>query len=295
MKKLFCLVAIVFNLAIAKAELSNIVALVNNEPITLHEFLARKHMIMALNNINNPDSQTDKQLDRMAINSVINDLLLYQSVNGKKSSDSELNESIETIEQRNKMAKGQLMQLLKSKSVDINSFKSQIGAEIIKMNILSSISRSVAISAKEVDAIILATNSKDAEISVQIFTSKDKQDKTLQKMYGLQKRLTNCHDIKESLYKDFSTLEIVNQNLSTLDSTLQTILKDLNTGEKSSVFEMQDGFKLILMCNKKIVNVTLDENDYVVNLLTNKKMSQKAQKYFEDMRKKAYIKIMLPL
>ena len=295
MKKLFCLVAIVFNLAIAKAELSNIVALVNNDPITLHEFLARKHMIMALNNINNPDSQTDKQLDKMAINSVIDDLLLYQSVNGKKSSDSELNESIETIEQRNKMAKGQLMQLLKSKSVDINSFKSQIGAEIIKMNILSSISRSVAISAKEVDAIILATNSKDAEISAQIFTSKDKQDKTLQKMYGLQKRLTNCHDIKESLYKDFSTLEIVNQNLSTLDSTLQTILKDLNTGEKSSVFEMQDGFKLILMCNKKIVNITLDENNYVVNLLTNKKMSQKAQKYFEDMRKKAYIKIMLPL
>ncbi|WP_342259908.1 SurA N-terminal domain-containing protein [Candidatus Tisiphia endosymbiont of Metellina segmentata] len=295
MKKLFCLVAIVFNLAIAKAELSNIVALVNNEPITLHEFLARKHMIMALNNINNPDSQTDKQLDKMAINSVIDDLLLYQSVNGKKSSDSELNESIETIEQRNKMAKGQLIQLLKSKSVDINSFKSQIGAEIIKMNILSSISRSVAISAKEVDAIILATNSKDAEVSAQIFTSKDKQDKTLQKMYGLQKRLTNCHDIKESLYKDFSTLEIVNQNLSTLDSTLQTILKDLNTGEKSSVFEMQDGFKLILMCNKKIVNITLDENNYVVNLLTNKKMSQKAQKYFEDMRKKAYIKIMLPL
>ncbi|MDR0329920.1 MAG: SurA N-terminal domain-containing protein [Rickettsia sp.] len=295
MKKLFCLVAIVFNLAIAKAELSNIVALVNNEPITLHEFLARKHMIMALNNINNPDSQTDKQLDKMAINSVIDDLLLYQSVNGKKSSDSELNESIETIEQRNKMAKGQLMQLLKSKSVDINSFKSQIGAEIIKMNILSSISRSVAISAKEVDAIILATNSKDAEVSAQIFTSKDKQDKTLQKMYGLQKRLTNCHDIKESLYKDSSTLEIVNQNLSTLDSTLQTILKDLNTGEKSSVFEMQDGFKLILMCNKKIVNITLDENNYVVNLLTNKKMSQKAQKYFEDMRKKAYIKIMLPL
>ncbi|MFU7502408.1 MAG: SurA N-terminal domain-containing protein [Candidatus Tisiphia sp.] len=295
MKKLFCLVAIVFNLAIAKAELSNIVALVNNEPITLHEFLARKHMIMALNNINNPDSQTDKQLDKMAINSVIDDLLLYQSVNGKKSSDSELNESIETIEQRNKMVKGQLMQLLKSKSVDINSFKSQIGAEIIKMNILSSISRSVAISAKEVDAIILATNSKDAEVSAQIFTSKDKQDKTLQKMYGLQKRLTNCHDIKESLYKDFSTLEIVNQNLSTLDSTLQTILKDLNTGEKSSVFEMQDGFKLILMCNKKIVNITLDENNYVVNLLTNKKMSQKAQKYFEDMRKKTYIKIMLPL
>ncbi|MCC8371704.1 MAG: SurA N-terminal domain-containing protein [Rickettsia endosymbiont of Pseudomimeciton antennatum] len=295
MKKLFCLVTIIFNLTIAKAELSNIVALVNNEPITLHEFLARKHMIMALNNVNNPDSQTSKQLDKMAINSMIDDVLLYQSVNGKKSSDAELNESIKSIEQRNKMSEGQLLQFLKSKSIDINNFKYQIGAEIIKMNILSGISRSVAISAKEIDAIILETNSKDAEILAQIFTSKDKDDKTLQKMYCLQKRLKNCSDIKESLYKDFSTLEVINQNLSTLDSTLQTILKDLNTGEKSSVFEMQDGFKLILMCDKQIINVTSDENNYVVNLLTNKKMSQKAQKYFEDMRKKAYIKIMLPL
>ncbi|WP_341756354.1 MULTISPECIES: SurA N-terminal domain-containing protein [unclassified Candidatus Tisiphia] len=295
MKKLFCLVTIIFNLTIAKAELSNIVAFVNNEPITLHEFLARKHMIMALNNISNPDPKTNKQLDKVAINSMIDDVLLYQSVKGKKSSDSELNEYIESIEQRNKMAKGQLLQFLKSKSVDINNFKYQIGAEIIKMNILSGISRSVAISVKEIDAIILATNSKDAEISAQIFTSKDKDDKTLQKMCDLQKRLINCSDIKESLYKDFSTLEVINQNLSALDSTLQTIIKDLNTGAKSSVFEMQDGFKLILMCDKKLINVTSEENNYIVNLLTNRKMSQKAQKYFEDMRKKAYIKIMLPL
>ncbi|WP_425364093.1 SurA N-terminal domain-containing protein [Candidatus Tisiphia endosymbiont of Hybos culiciformis] len=295
MKKLFCLVTIIFNITIAKAELSNIVALVNNEPITLHEFLARKHMIMALNNIPNPDPKTNKQLDKMAINSMIDDVLLYQSANGKKSSDSEINDSIETIEQRNKMEKGHLIKFLKSKSVDINNFKFQIGAEIIKMNILSSISRSVAISAKEVNDIILATDSKDAEISAQIFTSKDKDDKALHKMCDLQKRLKNCSDIKESLYQDFATLEVINQNLSTLDSTLQTIIKDLNTGERSSVFEMQDGFKLILMCNKQMINVTSDENNYVVNLLTNKRMSQKAQKYFDDMRKKAYIKIMLPL
>ncbi len=294
-KKLFCLVAIIFNLTIAKAELSNIVALVNNEPITLHEFLARKHMIMALNNVNNPDSQTNNQFDKMAINSMIDDVLLYQSVNGKKSSDAELDESIKNIEQRNKMAEGQLLPFLKSKSIDINNFKYQVGAEIIKMNILSGISRSVAISVKEVNDIILATNSKDAQISAQIFTSKDKDDKTLHRMCDLQKRLKNCSDIKESLYKDFSTLEVINQNLSTLDSTLQTILKDLNTGERSSVFKMQDGFKLILMCDKQMINVTSDENNYIVNLLTNRKMSQKAQKYFDDMRKKAYIKIMLPL
>lgn len=295
MKKLFCLMVIIFNLSIAQAELSNIVALVNDEPITLHEFRARKHMIMALNDINNPTQQKDKQLDKITIQSLIEESLLYQNAKDKHPSDSELNEAIDNIEQRNKMPKGHLIQFLASKSVDINSFKSQIGAEIIKMNIMSSFSRSITVSPREISGVILATNEKDAEISAQIFISKDTLDKTLSKMYNLQKRLKNCLEVKESIYQDFARVEMINQNLTGLDPTLQTILKDLNTDEKSSVFEMQDGFKLILMCNKRVINVTNDENNYVLNLLTNKKMSQKAQKFFDDMRKKAYIKIMLPL
>ncbi len=294
MKKFLYAIAVILSFAVANAELPNIVALVNEQPITLNEFLARKHMIMALNNISNPDSQKDKQLNEIAIKTLIDEALLYQYSKGKKVSDKEIAEAIETIEQRNKMPKGHLLQYLKSKSVDINSFKSQIGSEIIKMNILSGLTKSVVVSPKEVNQIILDTNAKEAKISAQVFISKDKQDKTIQQMYNLQKRLKSCSETKDSLYKDFATLEIINQNLSTLDHTLQTIIKDLDIGKKSNIFEMQDGFKLIVICDKKVINVTDDENNYVVNLLTNKKMSQKAQKFFDDMRKKAYIKIMLP-
>lgn len=294
MKKFFSIIAIIFAVTLANAALPNIVALVNDDPITLHEFLARKQMIMALNDIVHPDSQKDKQLNEIAIKSLIDELLIYQYSKGKRSTESEIAEAIATIEERNKMQKGQLIQYLKSKSVDVNSFKSQIGSEIIKMNIISSLSKGVAVSSKEVNQIILGSNAKDAEISAQIFVSKDKNDKTLQQMYNLQKRLKACPEVKNSLYKDFATLEVINQNLSTLDTALQTIIKDLDIGQKSSVFETQEGFKLILICDKKVINVTADENNYVINLLTNKKMSQKAQKFFDDMRKRAYIKIMLP-
>jgi parvulin-like peptidyl-prolyl isomerase len=294
MRRLLYLITIIFNFTIAKAELPNIVALVNNQPITSCEFLARKHMIMVLNNIQYPDYQKNKQLDKVTIQSLIDESLLYQSVKNKEISDKELNEAIDSIEQRNKMPKGELIEFLKSKSVDINSFKSQIGAEIIKMNILSSFSRSVAVSPKEVNAIILSSNEKDAQISAQIFTSKDKQGKTLAKMYSLQKSLKNCRNVKKSLYKDFATIEEIDKNLSSLDPKLQIFIKDLSIDQKSSIFETQDGFKLILICDKKIINLTNDENSYLLNLLTNKKMSQKAQKFFDDMHKKAYIKIMLP-
>jgi hypothetical protein len=294
MKRFFSIIVIILNIAFANAELPNIVALVNDDPITLNEFLARKHMIMALNNISHSDGQKDKQLNAITIKSLIDDLLLYQYSNGKRSSDSEIAEAIETIEQRNNMKKGQLLQYLKSKSIDINTFKSQIGAEIIKGNILSTLSKGIAVSPKEINQVILDSNAKDVEVSAQLFISKDKKDKTLQQMYGLQKHLKRCSEVKDSLYKDFATLEVINQNLSTLDRTLQTIIKDLDIESKSSIFEMQDGFKLILICNKKVTNITDDENKYVVNLLTNKKMSQKAQKFFDDMRRKAYVKIMLP-
>lgn len=295
MKKLICLLTIVFSLNTASAELYNIVALVNDQPITLHEFKARRQMIVALNNIDDSDPQKNKQIDKIAIKSLIDDSLLYQSAKGRVISDDEINEAMENIEERNKMQKGQLVQILKSKSVDINSFKSQIGAELIKMNIVSSFSKSVFVSPKEINTIILATNSKDAEISAQIFTSKDKEKKTLLQMWSLQKRLKNCQNVKENLYKNFATMELVDQKLSSLNNTLATIIKDLNTEEKSGVFEMEDGFKLLLICNKKVINMTVDENNYIVNILANQKMSRKAQKYLDNMRKKAYIKVFLPL
>ncbi len=304
MKKFFWVVMAVLSITMAPvtygtttvtAELPNIIALVNKEPITLNEFRARKHLIMVLNNMSDISKEKDKELDQIVIKNLIDERLLHQS-SKNKISEEELQESIETIEQRNKMEKGQLIQFLKSKAVDLNSFKSQIIAEIIKYNLLSGFSKSVTISPKEMNTVILATNSRDAEISAQIFTSKNKENKTLQKMYNLQKRLKGCEVIKPALYADFAILEtVVNQKLSGLDPTMQTIVRDLNTHEKSSVFETTDGFKIVLMCDKKVINISSDENDYVLNFLTHKKTSQKTQKFLDDLHKKAYIKVMLPM
>lgn len=294
MNKIFCLVIIVLNITMAKAELPNIVALVNNAPITLNEFQARKHMIMALNDISNLSSEQEHQLDSVVMKGLIDEALLSQTTQNKIS-EGEVKEAISTIEQRHKMSRGQLIEFLKSKGVDIDSYKSQIRAEIIKTHILSGLTQSITVSPKEINTIILAANEKDAEISAQIFTSKNKEARTLQRMYNLQKRLQNCDTVKQSLYSDFATVETINQKLSALDSTMQTILRDLNIEEKSSVFETKDGFKIILMCNKKVLNITPDESNYILNFLTNKKISQKAQKFLDDLHKKAYIKIMLPL
>lgn len=292
MKKLISVV-IIFLTATTNVFASNIVALVNDQPITMYEFQSRKKMIMALNNIHNPDANTDNQLSKVALNALIDEQLLSQHTVkvGGKISEEEVSEAIKTIEQKNNMPGGYLSKMLRGHGVE-ESFRSQIKSELIKMNILSHISRSVSVSSKEIDTAILSTNSKDARISIEVFTSKDKDDKTLQKMYNLRKSLKNCSSMKESLYNKFASVVKIDKKLSSLDRVLQSIINDLKVNQSSTVFEMADGFKLILLCSKEIEGVSSEENNYVTNFLTNKKTSQKSQKFFKDLRKKAYIKIM---
>ena len=290
------LLVFVIAINVAKAESQKIVALVNNEPITLYEFQSRKKMIMALNHVKDITNFSEaKQINTIALNSLIDDELLYQHSKkvGAKISDEDLSEAIISIEERNKMPKGHLMNFLKSNGV-VDSFKSQITAELIKTNILSYMSKSINITPKEIDSLILSNNAKDVKILVKVFTSKDKDGVTIKKMYGLKKNLENCQNLKDSIYKDFANLTIIDENLSKLDSQSQMIIKDLDINQSSSVFESADGFKLILVCGKVIDTMSDEESDYVVNFLTNKKMSQKAKKFFNDMRKRAYIEIMLP-
>ncbi|HJD64702.1 MAG TPA: SurA N-terminal domain-containing protein [Rickettsia endosymbiont of Diachasma alloeum] len=293
MTKLLLIITVFFTCS-AVADTSNIVALVNNEPITLNEFRARKKMIMALNNVEEVTPAQDKQLSDIAIKSLIDESLLFQYYGDKEISQEEIDNAIKSIEDRNKMPHGSLLQYLKSRSVNPNSFIAQIKSELIKMNVLSGLSRSVQVSNKEIDVAILSSDQKEVEVSMQIFTSKDKSDKTFTQMNNLKSKLKNCSDVKKSLYDNFATMTVVTDKLSKIEETKQTIVKDLSPNQASNVFEKYNEFEIVQVCTKKILNISEDENNYVVNFLTNKKISQKAQKFFEDMHKKAYIKIMLP-
>ncbi|QQV75508.1 Chaperone SurA [Rickettsia tillamookensis] len=294
MRKLLLIITVFFAFNVAQASLPNIVASVNDEPITLNEFRARKKMIMALNNVESLTPAQDKQLSDLAIKSLIDESLLFQYAGDREIPQEEIDNAIKSIEDRNKMPHGSLLQYLKSRSVNPDSFISQIKSELIKMNILSSLSRSVQVSNKEIDVAILSSDQKDVEISMQIFTSKDGGNKAFTQMNNLKTRLKKCADVKKSLYDNFATMQIITDKLSKIEGVKQTIVKDLNSDKASNVFEVNNKFEIILVCSKKILNVNEDENNYIVNFLTNKKISQKAQKMFENMRKKAAIKIMLP-
>lgn len=294
MKQLLSIIILlVFSLS-AMGQKHDIVAIVNDEPITFNEFQARKKMLMVLNNVENLSSIQDKHFSDLTIRSLIDEFLLSQNYKGEEISQEEINNAVKSIEERNKMPSGYLLQYLRSRGVDVNSFISQIKSELVKMNILSGLYRSVQVSPREVDTAVLSLNQKDVEVSVRVFVSKNKDHNALTQMNKLKKRVKGCAQLNKSLYADFADVRDIRGKLSDLSSTEQTIVKDLDVRQVSNVFMMNDRFYMISVCDKKILDISDDENTYVVNFLANKKLSQKSQKLFQDMYKKSYIKIMLP-
>lgn len=294
MKQIFALL-VIFISSTAYCTQDHIIALVNDDPITSYEFENRKRMLMKLNNIQNPDTSTSKELNNYALQTLIDESILVQHAEkvGGKVTPEEILEAIHSIEKKNNMPAGHLMKLFSDKTIE-ESFKSQIRAELIKMNILSHLSKSVTISPKEIDVAILTSNSKDIKISAKIFTSKSKDKDTFSKMNNLQKQLKNCEIAKKVNYEKFANYVEVDENLSALEPQTQTVIKDLNQNQASRVFETHDGFKVAIVCGKEFQGISAEENTHITNFLTNKKVSQKAQKFFDNLRKKAYIKVLNP-
>lgn len=280
----------------AIAKMPDIVAIVNDKPITLFEFEARKKMAIIHNNIDASNSAVNARLNHDVLNVLIEEELLNQHAEkvGGKIGEAEIANAISIIEERNKMPKGHLVPYLKNQGINIDSFKAQLRGELIKYNIISSLSNSVSVSPKEFDVAIINAAAKDFDIKAWIFASKNNDNKTYTEMQKLKKNLLSCKNVDEKLYKDFASGENFEGKISALPVKTQSIVKDVDVGVASSIYEESEQFKVTLVCEKKIAELSAPDQTQIQAFLSNKKMSKKAEKFFKDMKAKAYIKINLP-
>ncbi len=285
-----CLNIVVLN--IYSSNLPNIVTIVNDETITAQEFLDRKHIFFALNN-NKIDPSIYKKIDLMIINNLISEKLLKQNYKGREVSEAQITDAIVNIENTNNMKSGEFIKMLKSKNVNIESFKEQLESEIIKNNIVSSLYRSVKVSPSEIKYLILSTNSKNAKISMLQFTSNDNSKKSYNQMIKLGKNLCNCKNIDKLHFNKFATIQNIDTTLHQLSGKLFAIAQDLEIEEKTSIYKDNDVFKLAIMCDKEILNMSKNDNEYIINFITNIKLSKQIKQYLETIRKKAYVKIFI--
>ncbi len=294
MKKILVSFVLLFSIS-AFAELPGIIALVNDQPITKYDFVARKKMAIVLNSIDNSDPNVDRQLNSDILRILVDEELLAQhaeKVGGTISAEA-ITDAINSIEQRNKMPKGGMKSHLRAKGVDFNVFKQQIRGELIKNQIITSLSNSISISPSEVDVAVIHSANQGFNVEAWVFTSTANDDKTLSQMQTLKKRFTSCDKVEEKLYNSFADAEKFDRKLKQMPSATRSIILDTKVGSSSSIYKENDKFKMVFVCKKES---TVSSNDLsrLKEFLSNKRMSKKAAKFFKDMKSKAYIKVMIP-
>ncbi|GAB4163510.1 MAG: hypothetical protein Tsb006_2600 [Rickettsiaceae bacterium] len=294
MKKLVAILVICFAGSVF-ANLPDIVALVNDEPITKYDFVSRKKLVTVLNNVDTSDPSVEAALNRNILNALIEEALLRQHADkvGGKISKEQVDNAILTIEQRNNMPKGGIKILLKEKGLEMESFRKQITGEIIKANIINSLSDSVSVSPSELDMAVANTSSSEFKIEAWIFTSRGAESADYKKMQNLKKRLHDCNKVDTKLYDDFADAEKFDRNLKDMAATTQSIIHDTKIGSTSSIYKENDKLKLVFVCKKDAI-VSPDNLSNLKTFLSNKKMSQKAIKFFKTLKTRANIKVMIP-
>ncbi len=293
MKKLIGIIVILFSNSVF-ATLPDIIALVNDQPITKYDFESRKKMVLVLNNIDNSNPSVDAKLNNGIINVLIEEELLNQhaaSVGGKIT-PAQVDNAISTIEQRNNMPKGSMTTFMKERGLQMENFRKQIAGELIKNNIISSLSNSVSVSPLELDVAVINTAMPQFNVEAWIFTSKEKEPKDHKQMQDLKKRLYDCNKVDQKLYDSFADAEKFDRKLDDMPSGTKSIIQDTKVGTSSSVYKEDGKFKLVFVC-KKESTVSSGDLSKLKTFLSNKKMSQKATKFFKDLKAKAYIKMMI--
>ena len=293
MKRLISVFLVLFSFN-ALADLPDVVAFVNDRPITKYDFESRKKMILVLNNIDISDPVVSRQVNSDILNILIEEELLNQHAEkvGGEVGEKEIDNAIFSIEQRNKMPKGGMKEHMKANNLDINSFRKQIKGELIKHNIVSSLSQSISVSPNEME-VALINSYQDFDIEAWVFTSKTGDKKSKYNMQLLKKRLSSCNKVDNKLFANFADGEKFDRKLSKLPAKTQSVILDTKVGSSSNIYKQGDLFKMVFVC-KKDSGVSKNDLNKIKSFLSDKKMSKKATKFFKDMKIKSNIKIMIP-
>ena len=123
-------------------ELINIVAVVNDEAITLTDLINRLDLIIISSNLPNTNVTRENLADQV-LQTLINEKLNYQEAKklNINVSDSEIKKSINVIEKRNSLPENSLIQTLSENRISPSAIIEQVKAQITWEKIISKIIR----------------------------------------------------------------------------------------------------------------------------------------------------------
>lgn len=276
------------------ANIPNVVAFVNDQPITKYDFLSRKKLVLALNNIDISNSQIESTIHYGILDLLIEESLVLQHARatGNTITTETIENVILSIEEKNAMLSGSMKNYIEKNNLDIYSFKKQIEGELIKQNILNSLSESITTSTDEVNAFLI--NEKqyyNFEIEACIFTLKSPV-RLLKSESELLKRFASKENSVSGKSLDYiiSNTTRFYGKMFQLSKITRSILLDTQVKNLSMIYKEDNTFK-VLFVNKKDLILPDDKLKEIKILLSNEKTYARVNQFFRELKLAAHIRI----
>lgn len=298
MKKILSIITLILTFCgNVHAQDNEIVAIVEDTVITSSELNEMSKLMAFFTNQESKNPADKANFRSMVLNLMINDaaMLDYADKNHIKPSANEINGFISGLEESHKLKKGDLAKKVKEEhGVSDKIFKHKMRVETVRSKIIREVlAQKLDIGNKDAEALALNTNHKDANLQLQVLTAINDRDLTYRRLEGLRRKIKNCDSLKRIGYQHIATLENLNTKLSDLPVNMQTMAKNLPIGQPSDVI-VDGAFKVLIVCDRSLNEYTPEDNYNMLNFIGNKKVMKDSQKFFEDLRKKAYVKIIQP-
>lgn len=289
-------------------KIQKIAAVVNDEIISEYDIQQRAKLTATTRGKNFSENFYNK------IRSSILEKLITEKIQIQKStelkiivSDKELQKGIDFLEKQNKLPKGKLIEILKSRGVDINTLKDEIKSNLAWSNLVGSLLRQkVIVTDDEITAklemmeiqknlnhqsnsivdlkqILLPINLKDKDQSTK---------ETLMKANEIVKKIKGCTDFIELArnYGEKDSWNLGKVKIADTPQKFKNLLQQLEIGKVSKPIKTNQGIHIFIICGKAINDLT-KEKIKIRNQIGQEKLNALATKYLSDIRREAIIDI----
>ena len=271
-------------------------AIVNGEPITSYEVVARKKLASELLKKDNIKF-TDEQIEEKVLSELINDKIKVAEAKRYdiNISSEDINNALSRMEQFLKLKPGEYKQLAKKLDIEESIVDNQIRADVLWMKFVYSVLRSyINITDSEVQDFIVNSNKKDNFQYDLISFIVAKQD--LSKTISLLNTVSNCDDFQklaQTKGKNGSGIK-----LTFKDNEMDPVLyKEISSSKINSFIQspikQKDTETFFYICNKQnyIYEPSEDEYEHIKYGLLQSKLEAYTNKYFEKIKANAVIEI----
>ncbi len=290
---------------VAAELVDRVIAVVNDEVITLQELQQEMEKDLIQRGGMRPElsDQQRKDLKNQVLEFMINNILFQQEAQrlGIRVSNSEVDNRLQQIEQEHGLTRQDLQNFLEAQNMDIQEYRQWLKEEIIRSRLLRAMVRQkVVVTQEEIETYYeenIQEFEKPAQVALQIILHRDKE-----KLANIRDRISSGQlDFQEAAH-EFSQAPSADQGgdlgslaWKDLSPAWQNILQDLEPGEMSEVFPVQNDFALIRLREKQIDDkLSLqDVREEIRNRIFERKLEQRYQEYVQTLRSRAAVDVRL--